>query len=230
MQTRDEDEIRVLVVDDHKAVAEAICGAMSSEAGLDVRAAWSGEEAVEAVEAVADGSPDVILMDVTMPGIGGLEATRRIHSADPEVKVIMLSAHDDDLLKARALEAGASGYLSKISPMDQLVDAVKRAHNGQPLHEQEEVDRLQRRLRRRRSLEESERERVGRLSGRETEVLQLTAEGLESQAIAERLGISHATVRTHMANALTKLGVHSKTEAVVLAIRHGKVAADGSLA
>ena len=230
MQTRDEDEIRVLVVDDHKAVAEAICGAMSSEAGLDVRAAWSGEEAVEAVEAVADGSPDVILMDVTMPGIGGLEATRRIHSADPEVKVIMLSAHDDDLLKARALEAGASGYLSKISPMDQLVDAVKRAHNGQPLHEQEEVDRLQRRLRRRRSLEESERERVGRLSGRETEVLQLTAEGLESQAIAERLGISHATVRTHMANALNKLGVHSKTEAVVLAIRHGKVAADGSLA
>jgi len=230
MQTRDEDEIRVLVVDDHKAVAEAICGAMSSQAGLHVQAAWSGEDAVEAVEAVNDGGPDVILMDVTMPGIGGLEATRRIHSSDPDVKVIMLSAHDDDLLKARALEAGASGYLSKISPMDQLVDAVKRAHNGQPLHEQEEVDRLQRRLRRRRSLEESERERVGRLSGRETEVLQLTAEGLESQAIAERLGISHATVRTHMANALTKLGVHSKTEAVVLAIRHGKVAADGSLA
>lgn len=228
MQTKDEDGIRVLVVDDHKAVAEAICGAMSSQEGLQVRAAWSGEEAVAAVEAVTDGAPDVILMDVTMPGIGGLEATRRIHTADPDVKVIMLSAHDDDLLKARALEAGASGYLSKISPMDQLVDAVKRAHNGQPLHEQEELDRLQRRLRRRRSLEESERERVGRLSGRETEILQLTAEGLESQAIADRLGISHATVRTHMANALTKLGVHSKTEAVVLAIRHGKVAADGS--
>jgi len=227
MQTKGDEEISVLVVDDHKAVAEAICGAMSSQRGLHVRATWSGEAAVEAVEG---GGPDVILMDVTMPGMGGLEATRRIHSADPDVKVIMLSAHDDDLLKARALEAGASGYLSKISPMDQLVDAVKRAHSGQPLHEQEEVDRLQRRLRRRRSLEESERERVARLSGRETEILQLAAEGLESQAIADRLGISHATVRTHMANALTKLGVHSKTEAVVLAIRHGKVAADGPLA
>ena len=89
--------------------------------------------------------------------------------------------------------------------------------------------RLQRRLRRRRALEESERERVGRLSARETEILQLTAEGLESQAIADRLGISHATVRTHTANTLTKLGVHSKTEAVVLAIRHGKVAAEGPL-
>jgi len=225
MQTKSE-SIRVLVVDDHRAVAEAICGAMSSERGLRVQAAWSGEEAVEVVQST---DPDVVLMDVTMPGIGGLEATRRIHDAAPDVKVIMLSAHDDDLLKARALEAGASGYLSKISPMDQLVTAVKRAHKGQPLHEQEEVDRLQRRLRRRRALEESERERVGRLSARETEILQLTAEGLESQAIADRLGISHATVRTHTANTLTKLGVHSKTEAVVLAIRHGKVAAEGPL-
>jgi two-component system response regulator DegU len=210
-------------VDEHRAVAEAIGGAMSSERGLAVSVAWSGEEALEVVRR---DPPDVILMDVAMPGMGGLEATRRILEANPDVKIIMLSAHDDDLLKARALETGAAGYLSKISPMDQLVDAVRKARRGEPLHEQEEIDRLQRRLRRRRSVEESERERVARLSQRETEILGWMAEGLDTQSVADKLGITHATVRTHTANALTKLAVHSKVEAVVLLIRHGKVASD----
>jgi DNA-binding NarL/FixJ family response regulator len=215
MEPKVRERISVLVVDDHRAVAEAIGGAMSSERGLAVSVAWSGEEAL-----------DVILMDVAMPGMGGLEATRRILEANPDVKIIMLSAHDDDLLKARALETGAAGYLSKISPMDQLVDAVRKARRGEPLHEQEEIDRLQRRLRRRRSVEESERERVARLSQRETEILGWMAEGLDTQSVADKLGITHATVRTHTANALTKLAVHSKVEAVVLLIRHGKVASD----
>jgi DNA-binding NarL/FixJ family response regulator len=226
MEPRTRERITVLVVDDHRAVAEAIRGAMSSERGLAVSATWSGEEALEIVQR---DPPHVILMDVAMPGMGGLEAARRILEADPDVRVIMLSAHDDDLLKARALETGASGYLSKISPMDQLIDAVRKARHGEPLHDQEEVDRLQRRLRRRRSVEETERDRVARLSARETEILQLMAEGLDSQAVADKLGIRHATVRTHTANALTKLGVHSKVEAVVLAIRHGKVASDAPL-
>jgi two-component system response regulator DegU len=225
METKARERIAVLVVDDHRAVAEAIRGAMSAQRGLTVDAAWSGEEALDIVRR---DPPDVILMDVAMPGMGGLEAARRILEADPDVKVIMLSAHDDDLLKARAMETGACGYLSKISPMDQLVDAVRKANRGEPLLDQEEIDRLQRRLRRRRSVEESERERVARLSARETQILQLMAEGLDSQAVADKLGISHATVRTHTANALTKLGVHSKVEAVVLAIRHGKVDSDAA--
>jgi len=226
MEPRTRERITVLVVDDHRAVAEAIRGAMSSERGLDVSATWSGEEALEIVQR---DPPNVILMDVAMPGMGGLEAAQRILEADPDVKVIMLSAHDDDLLKARALETGASGYLSKISPMDQLIGAVRKARRGEPLHEQEEVDRLQRRLQHRRSTYEGEGERVARLSARETEILQLMAAGLDSQAVAEKLGIRHATVRTHTANALTKLGVHSKVEAVVMAIRHGKVASDAPL-
>ena len=225
METKSRERISVLVVDDHRAVAEAIRGAMSSQRGLSVDAAWSGEEALDIVRR---DPPDVILMDVAMPGMGGLEATRRILEADSDVKVIMLSAHDDDLLKARAMETGAWGYLSKISPMDQLVDAVRKAKRGEPLLDQEEIDRLQRRLRRRRSVEESERERVARLSARETQILQLMAEGKDSRAVAAQLGISHATVRTHTANALTKLGVHSQVEAVVLAIRHGKVDSDAT--
>jgi DNA-binding NarL/FixJ family response regulator len=226
MEAKARERIAVLVVDDHRAVAEAIGGAMSSERGLAVSVAWSGEEALDIVRGTP---PDVILMDVTMPGMGGLEASRRILETNPDVKVIMLSAHDDDLLKARALETGASGYLSKISPMDQLVDAVRKARRGEPLHDQEELDRLERRLRSRRSIDANEAERVARLSARETEVLQAIAEGLDSQAIADKLGISHATVRTHTANAITKLAVHSKTEAVVVAIRHGKVASDAPI-
>jgi two-component system response regulator DegU len=226
METKARERISVLVVDDHRAVAEAIGGAMSSERGLAVSVAWSGEEALDVVRR---DPPDVILMDVAMPGMGGLEATRRILEVNPDVKVIMLSAHDDDLLKARALETGASGYLSKISPMDQLVDAVRKSRRGEPLHDQKELDRLQRRLRRRRSIDETERERVARLSLRETEILQLMADGLDGQAVADKLGISHATVRTHTANMLSKLGVHSKVEAVVMAIRHGKVASDTPL-
>jgi two-component system invasion response regulator UvrY len=227
MEPKARERITVLVVDDHRAVAEAIGGAMSSERGLAVSVAWSGEEALDVVRS---DPPHVILMDVAMPGMGGLEAARRILEVDSDVKVIMLSAHDDDLLKARALETGASGYLSKISPMDQLVDAVRKARRGEPLHDQEEIDRLERRLRKRRSLEDNERERVSRLSTRETEILQLMAEGLDGQAISDKLGITYPTVRTHTANALTKLGVHSKTEAVVMAIRHGKVASDAPIA
>jgi DNA-binding NarL/FixJ family response regulator len=215
--------ISVLVVDDHLAVAEAIRGALASERGLAVSAANSGEEALDVIRR---DRPDVVLMDLAMPGIGGLEATRRILAHDDGVRVIILSAHEDDLMKARALEAGASGYFSKISPMEQLVDAVRRAHRGEPLLDQQEVNRLHRRLRRRRSRDESERQRVGRLSGRETEILQLMAEGLGSPEIAERMHITAATLRTHTQNALTKLGVHSKVEAVVLAIRHGKVTSD----
>ena len=217
------ESISVLVVDDHLAVAEAIRGALASERGLAVSAANSGEEAIDVIQR---DRPDVVLMDLAMPGIGGLEATRRILEHDDGVRVIILSAHEDDLMKARALEAGASGYFSKISPMEQLIDAVRRAHRGEPLLDQQEVNRLHRRLRRRRSRDESERQRVGRLSGRETEILQLMAEGLGSPEIAERMHITAATLRTHTQNALTKLGVHSKVEAVVLAIRHGKVTSD----
>jgi two-component system, NarL family, response regulator LiaR len=214
--------ISVLVVDDHRAVAEAIRDAFDGDKAFSARAAWSGEEALEAV---SRDRPDVVLMDVTMPGIGGLEATRKIAEHAPDVKIIMLSAHEDDLVKARALEAGALGYLSKISPMGELVEAVRRAVKGEPLLDQEEVGRLERRLHRRRSQDATEKARANRLSARETEILQLMADGLAPTEIASRLSISQHTLRTHVQNILTKLGVHSKVEAIVVAIRHGKVSA-----
>ncbi|HEY1330665.1 MAG TPA: response regulator transcription factor [Actinomycetota bacterium] len=214
--------ISVLVVDDHRAVAEAIRDALAGDKAFAATAAWSGEEALGIVER---DWPDVVLMDVTMPGMGGLEATRRISELAPGVKVIMLSAHDDDLVRARAIEAGALGYLSKISPMGDLVEAVRRATRGDPLVPQEEVDRLHRRLHRRRSQDSTERQRAERLSLREIEILQLMADGIAPPEIAARLHISQHTLRTHVQNILTKLGVHSKVDAIVVAIRHGKVSA-----
>ena len=212
----------VLVVDDHRAVAEAIRDAFAGDKAFSARAAWSGEEAMEIVRS---DWPDIVLMDVSMPGMGGLEATREITEAAPGVKVIMLSAHEDDLVKARALQAGALGYLSKISPMDELVQAVRRAVAGEALLDEEEVARLDRRLHRRRSQDATEKARVSRLSARETEILQMMADGLSPTEISSRLKISQHTLRTHGQNILTKLGVHSKVEAIVVSIRHGKVSA-----
>lgn len=213
--------IRVLVVDDHTVVAEALRTSVERE-GFDVRAVTSGEEALTAV---ADAPPDVVLMDVNMPGIDGVEAARRIREEAPDIRVVMLSAFEDDLVKARALDAGAVGFLSKVGPMTDLIGAVRRAHAGEPLVDDEEAHRLERRLHHRRSQDATERQRVGRLSPREISILQALADGLAPKEAARRLGITQTTFRTHIQNTLMKLGVHSRTEAIVLAIRHGVVSA-----
>ncbi len=214
--------ISVLVVDDHRAVAEAIRSTVAQQRGFTATSVTSGEEAIEAVRR---RPPDIVLMDVSMPGLGGLEATRRIKELAPDLPVIMLSAFEDDLLKARALEAGAAGYVSKIDPMGAVIEAVRRTHAGKPILDDEEVERLERRLRRRRLQDATERQRANRLSEREIEILQALADGRSSREAASHLGITPNTLRTHMQNVTTKLGVHSKVEAIVVAIRHGKITA-----
>lgn len=213
--------IRVLVVDDHTVVAEALRTSVERE-GFEVRAATSGEDALRAI---AEDPPDIVLMDVNMPGIDGVETARRIRGEAPGTRVVMLSAFEDDLVKARALDAGAVGFLSKAGPMADLVGALRRAHAGEPLLDDEETHRLERRLHHRRSQDATERQRVGRLSPREVAILQALADGLPPKEAGRRLGITQTTFRTHVQNILMKLGVHSRTEAIVLAIRHGVVSA-----
>jgi two-component system response regulator DevR len=222
MATKRPSRIHVLVVDDQRTFAEALAAALRLERDLSIRVAGSGEEALELLEVER---PDVVLLDVQMPGAGGIGVIRNLREAHPGVKVVMLSGHEDDLLRASAIEAGAVAYLSKLTPLANLPEAVRKASRGEALMDPEEMLRLERYLRHRRHQEATERQRTGRLTPRQTEILQLLADGVPVATIAERLGMSRLTLRTHVQNILTRLGVHTKTEAVTVAIRHGKISA-----
>jgi DNA-binding NarL/FixJ family response regulator len=214
--------INVLVVDDHRTFGEALALAVGLEKDVVARVAVSGSEALEAAEL---SRPDVVLMDIEMPGMDGVLAIRRVREAHPGARVIVLSVHDDDLVKARAVEAGAVGYISKLTPLSEVPNVVRRAHRGEAIIEPREATRLMRILRHRRHQESTERQRANRLTARQIEVLRLVADGVPGREIALRLNMSPLTVRTHVQNILTRLGVHTKPEAVALAMRHGKIPA-----
>jgi DNA-binding NarL/FixJ family response regulator len=180
-------------------------------------------DAERAVRLAQEEHPDVILMDVRMPGTDGINATRTVKEAAPETRVLMLSAHEDENLVARSLDAGAEGFLSKGAAVKEVVAAVRAASRGENLLPPEEVRRLLANLRRRRDQDATGQARVERLTPRETQILQRMADGLSPEAIAEEMGISRHTLRTHVQNILFKLKVHSKLEALAEAIRYGKV-------
>ncbi len=213
--------ISVLVVDDERTFGEALQLALRHERDLVVVAVATDGEA--ALRAVAEHRPDVVLMDVAMPGMSGIETTRRIKELDPEARVLVLSGHDDPLLLARAVQAGAIGLLRKTEAVASVAEAVRRAYRGEAIHDEDEVDQALRRLRHRRSADADAAARLQRLTPRERQVLERMATGASSEEIARSLGMSPHTLRTHTQNILLKLGVHSKMEALVLAIRHGLV-------
>ena len=213
--------IRVLVADDHRTVAEALRAAIRMEPDLSVVGLTHDGNAT--VDMVARKRPDVVLMDVQMPGADGIAATRRITEEVGGTRVIMLSAYEDEHTMARALDAGAVGFLSKERPIKDVTGAIRAAHRGEPLIDPDEIRRILVQLRRKRALDAAARARVERLTRRETEILQGLARGLSPNRLAEVLGISRHTLRTHQQNILFKLKVHSKHEALVLAIRHGRV-------
>jgi DNA-binding NarL/FixJ family response regulator len=214
----------VLLADDERTLVDALGIALRLEKGFVVHTTTRAEEAVTVAEQV---KPDVVVIDLEMPGIGGVTAIRQIRRVHPPVRVVALSGHDHDLDRARAVEAGAVGFLSKLSSVAEIVDAVRTVHGGQHLIDVEEVHRLLRLLRKRRHQVATERQRVGRLTPRQTEILQLMADGVAPPEIAERLHMSPQTLRTHVFNILTRLGAHSKLEAITLAIRQGKVTTGG---
>ena len=213
--------ITVLIVDDERTFGEALEVALERE--KDLRVIHVAPGGSEAVAAAGEQHPDVVLMDASMPDMSGIEATRRIKEADPEAAVVILSGHDDDYLLARAVQAGASGMLRKTEAVLDVASTVRRAHRGEAIHNEVEVELAQRRLRHRRDLDDDARARLDRLTPRELEILSLMAVGRSPDEIATSLAMSPNTLRTHTQNVLTKLRVHSKMEALVLAIRHGKV-------
>lgn len=216
-----QDPIKILIVDDERTFGEALELALRHEKDLEVvHVSVDGDDAVRALDT---HHPDVVLMDIAMPGMSGIEATRRIKSEDPEAQVLILSGHEDPLLLARAVQAGAVGLLRKTETVVNVASSVRRAYRGEPIHDQDEVDTALRRLRHRRDQDADAQQRLERLTPRESQILAQMATGAGPDLIAKALGMSPHTLRTHTQNILTKLGVHSKMEALVLAIRHGAV-------
>lgn len=206
--------IRVLLVDDHPVVREGIRGMLSTEPDLEiVGEAASGPEAVARVAAL---EPDVVLMDLRMPGGDGAEATERIRADHPAVHVLVLTTYDTDTDILRAVEAGATGYLLKDTPRAELADSIRSAARGETVLSGRLAGKLLSRVRR-----DPEPEKPAALSPREVEVLRLAAEGHTNAAIGRALRISATTVKTHLMRAYEKLGVGDRTAAVSQALRRG---------
>ena len=209
------DAITLLLVDDHELVRQGVRAFLDAQPDLKVVAeAASGREAVEAAKAHA---PDVVLMDLLMPGMDGVETTRAVKEASPESHVVVLTSHHDDAYVFAALRAGALGYVLKTIGAEELAGTVRRAARGEPTLHPSIALRLMQNVR-------GEQEDVtSELTPRELEVLKLIAEGLTNADIAERLGVAEKTVKGHVGNVLSKLQVHDRTQAAVYAWREGVV-------
>jgi DNA-binding NarL/FixJ family response regulator len=216
--------VRVLVVDDEELVRTGL--RLILEAEPDLTVVGTASDGASAVTAVHRFRPDVVLMDIRMPGLDGLEATRRILGGpEPAMcKVVILTTFDVDEHVYEALRAGASGFLLKDVPADQLVHAIRVAAAGEALLAPSVTRRLIAAFARQAPHRPGRRPAVlEELTDRETEVLVLLAEGLSNAEIARRLYVGEATVKTHVARVLTKLGVRDRVQAVIVAFRAGLV-------
>jgi DNA-binding NarL/FixJ family response regulator len=215
------DPISVLVVDDHRMFAEAIEMLLAGHEGIEIiGAVGTGEEAVEVATAKA---PNVVLMDIDLPGIDGIESTRRIKAKVPEAQVIVITAFQEPATIAAAIQAGASGYLPKTKAADELLSVIRRAADGDLILPSAQIGPILAQLQQTKRDMSEAKQRLGELTSRELQVLQAMADGKSTPDIARELFISPLTVQTHIKNTLWKLEVHSKLEAVTFAVRHGLV-------
>lgn len=212
--------IRLMLADDHRMLREGLRRSMADQGFDVVGEACDGDEAVRLAEELR---PDVILMDVTMPEMDGVEATRQIKQTNADVRIVMLTMHADQEVLASAIRAGASGYLVKDCSTDEIASAVRMAFSGETaLSPQlaasmlEEVRRMDQPI--------AEQDRV--VTRREEEVLQLIADGCSTPEVAERLYISQKTVKNHLASIYQKLDARDRTQAVLQAVRMGIVHLD----
>jgi DNA-binding NarL/FixJ family response regulator len=215
--------IRVLLVDDHDVFRHGLAQLLGDE-GLDVVAEASAGEA--GVRLAGELAPDVVLMDLSMPGMDGVEATRAIAAADDAPRVVVLTLSDDDAAMLEALLAGAAGYVLKDATLEQIVAAVQAAAAGDAVIPPRVAPELLRRLRAAepaRAAAESVADGAVELSEREHEVLGLIVDGRDNAAIAAELFISPNTVKSHVASIFAKLGVESRLQASVQALRRGLV-------
>ena len=208
--------IRILIVDDHPVVRTGIEGMLASQADLEI--VGQAADGASAVDLCAEVYPAVVLMDLRMAGMDGVAATRAIKSRFPTIQVLVLTTYDSDADILRAIEAGATGYLLKDTPREQLFQAIRSAARGEAALAPTVAARLMSRMRA--PAEES-------LSAREIEVLALVARGASNRQVGRELHISEATVKTHLIHIFDKLGVADRTSAVTTALERGILALNG---
>ncbi|MFC9338957.1 response regulator [Streptomyces sp. NPDC057020] len=219
--------IRVLIADDQMMVRQGFTVLLNAEPGIEV--VGQAVDGADAVAKVAELSPDVVLMDIRMPGTGGIEATRQLTAAaGSTVKVLVLTTFDLDEYVYEALRAGASGFLLKDASADELAEAVRVVARGDALLAPDLTKRLIAEFSRLSATPRSPlKERVGTLTERETEVLAHVAQGLSNAEIAVRLVVAEQTVKTHVSRILVKLGLRDRTQAAVFAFDTGLVRPSG---
>ncbi|KAA6214836.1 DNA-binding response regulator [Streptomyces albofaciens JCM 4342] len=215
--------IRVLIADDQKLIRESFGIVLNAQPDIEV--IGEAVDGQDAIDRIAELGPDVVLMDIRMPVLDGLEATHRITRSSPHVKIVMLTTFDEDEYVYEALRAGANGFLLKDSSAQQLAEAVRTVAMGGALLAPTVTKRLIEEFARGGSPRTVRRGRVAGLTERETEVLRLIAQGLSNSELAERLVIAEQTVKTHVSRVLVKLGLRDRTQAVVFAYETGLVRA-----
>jgi NarL family two-component system response regulator YdfI len=205
--------IRVLIADDHLVVREGLSAIL--EAAEDMTPVGEAADGAEAVRLTGELSPDVVLMDLRMPNVDGIEAIRQIKARYPDVEIVILTTYDDDEYIVRGLRAGARGYLLKDTGRKVLFEAIRAAARGESLLPQAVLEKVIAHL------TEPKSAKVDKLSAREGEVLALMAQGAPNKEIAARLHITERTVKAHATSIFNKLGVNSRVQAVAVALRSG---------
>lgn len=211
-------DITIVLGEDHLITRQGILRLLEDEEGLEIVGEASNGE--EAVELVTELKPDVVIMDIAMPKLNGIEATRQIKVINPRTGVLILSAYDDDEYVFAMLKAGAAGYLLKSVSGDELVRAIKAIHNGEPVLDPAIAKKVMNYFKFQNKIP-SVSEDVEHLSNREVDIIKLAAKGLTNKEIADKLHLSYRTVEGHMRDVFNKLGVGSRTEAVLFGLKKG---------
>jgi two-component system, NarL family, response regulator LiaR len=217
-----EQPIRVLLVDDHAVVRKGLRALLDREPGIDV--AGEAENGEQAVRIASRLGPDVILMDLEMPGMGGIEATRQITEQHPDTRVVILTSHAAEEDVFPALKAGAQGYLLKHSAPEEVLRAIHQARRGETVLHPAIARMVLQELNR--PAQPRQQATTDPLSERELEVLRLLARGMSNQEIADTLVVGEATVRSHVSSILRKLQLASRTQAALYALREGLASLD----